>query len=542
MLDLQKVVADAKESEEKIINGFSSSSSSEKDPKDKIPKEGEKRKTGQDIVGNVNTIGLPLDEGIELNEGQRAALDSMKSGEDVFITGVAGTGKSTVVRAFLRWCEETGKKALVVAPTGIAANNVGGVTLHSQFMLHGVLDPNFYFPRYQAKMERDNESRWGAILEMDVLIMEEVSMIRYDYFERVMKILDGLHNLTGKKVQVIASGDFGQLSPILVFRKNEYSNHGLAEGDVFKKMFPHVGDEPWAFLSEYWNFDTYELREVMRQHDKEFVKALGKIRMGDRSGLDYINAHSATTCDEDSIFLCSTNKDVDDINKLYMDQLEGKVYEFSAEASGEASMADVLIDSPLRLKVGAKVMTVVNDYEYGYRNGSFGIVDDIHAYGDVPEIMVKFDSGKIVPVVPYTWEIFAYVQDGRGTGFRKSVVGKVTGLPLKLRYAITAHKSQGQTFDSAVYNMPFCFSPGQLYVALSRVRSLDKLYINADKIPERCLITSPHVVEFYSDFHSYPEIRKKRRMEFEENERRKVREAEARRRMNASQGVSYKVN
>ena len=492
------------------------------------------------IIGNSMTAGATYgnsDVGITLNKGQQAALDSMLSGKDVFITGVAGTGKSTVVREFIRRATEKGYHVIVTAPTGVAAANVGGVTLHSQFQLSGVLEPNFYFPRYRERMQDNFEARWAAIEDMNILILEEVSMIRYDYFERIMKIVYGLRE-SGHHVQVVASGDFGQLAPILVFNRGDKKG-GMSEGDVFRSMFPHVGREPWAFLSDLWNFDTYELKQVMRQSDEEFVKALSKIRLGDYTGIDYINAHCAKEPQDDAVFLCGTNKDVDTLNNICLDSIKEPLYEFRADITGEATISDVLIDDPLRLKVGANVMTVVNNSDGGYQNGTFGVVERVYYLSDVPYVDVRLCSGRLVSVSPYTWEINAYERNYDGE-FKKVVIGKVTGMPLKLRYAITAHKSQGQTFDSAIYYMPYCFSPGQLYVALSRVRSLSGLYI-PNPIPYKCLITSQHVVEFYGDIYGYSNLRHNRRLAFEQAERDRIAriEQEHRNLLRQNGGISF---
>lgn len=290
---------------------------------------------------------------LQLNDNQKRAFEAMAEGKDVFITGVAGTGKSFVINTFNRWARmEAEKNVVVVAPTGLAAYLVDGVTLHSQFYLSGVQTEYFNYSQYVSRLNQKAKRCLETLHSMDILEIEEISMVRYDYFRRVMKILDAERenfSRQGKphRIQRILSGDFGQLCPIL--KSNTYqSNKGvsknnnklLTEQEAFFKEYPGLQEqqhdiadrfkspETWAFLDiDHWyRFEVVELTEVIRQSDKYFVNALNQVRLGDVNGLKYINNHRAEKIDNEAVVLCGTNKDVQMINDMCLSDLEGEEY------------------------------------------------------------------------------------------------------------------------------------------------------------------------------------------------------------------------
>ncbi len=415
----------------------------------------------------------------ELTAGQRRALEILESGKNVFLTGEAGTGKSYVVREFIR--KNRGRNLMVCAPTGIAALQVNGVTLHRAFRIP--IKPLPQVPAY-GKIPK-------TVQKADVVLIDEVSMARVDVFDFVagciMKVNDNRRRdakITGmayRPVQLVVIGDFFQLPPVVDERsapllENAYGRKGVR----------------FAFQGTYWDlfdFETISLDEPLRQRDPDFIRGLNQIRRGDPAGIPWMNAHSGPY-QENGICLCPTNALASRINTEKLSEIPEEEEEYAADTTGAVSERDAIAEMILKLKKGARVMTLVNDPREAFRNGSLGTVRDLQP----DKIQVAVDGGSTVWVEPYTWEIKDYFYNEEDKKLEEEVIGSITQFPLKLAYAVTIHKSQGQTYSS-VNLFPNCFENGQLYVALSRAESLEGLHLMADIRP-RDLRTSREVAAF----------------------------------------------
>lgn len=413
-----------------------------------------------------------------LNQQQFYGYSIMMSGRNVFLTGKAGVGKSYVLDKFISDAQAEEKNVVIVAPTGIAAININGVTVHRAFKVP--IKP----------LVEDARKIPSTIKEADVIVLDEVSMCRMDLFDYISKIIIQASNyrvryLDKKPIQFIVCGDFFQLPPVLLDK----------DKDILERHYGKQIDKGFAFQSEYWdyfNFANIVLDEVVRQKDQNFITALNMTRVGDTRGLKYFWQHSSKYAINKAIMLCGTNKAAKDKNEYELGLLSTPENEFIATVSGDVKDSDKVVDERLLLKIGARVMTVINDTAMRYQNGSLGTVVNISNEFVYVEID---DSGQIVEIERASWDIKDYVLE-KGK-IKQKTVGTYIQFPLKLAYAITIHKSQGQTYDAINLN-PYCWDCGQLYVALSRVRSIDKLFIT--QYPsDRFLVTSNEVINFYKN-------------------------------------------
>jgi ATP-dependent exoDNAse (exonuclease V) alpha subunit len=411
---------------------------------------------------------------------QEFAYNCMIEGRNVFITGDAGTGKSYVLNKFIDWCHQEDKNVIVTAPTGIAALNIDGSTLHRAFK--APIGP----------LVQPLRSLSGILKDADILIIDEISMCRIDLFEFAIKQVIKVNAMRVKDpngkpmIQIVLSGDFFQLPPVIVDTERE----------VLNKYFGRDIGYGYAFQSELWeqcNFVNIVLNEVVRQNDKEFMQALNKARLGDKSCITYFQKYSSRYEIKDAILLCGTNKKAKEKNDQELSLINEKEYCFESFVEGEVKSSDKVTEDELRLKVGARVMTLVNDQEDRYKNGSFGTITQIDSKSST--VYVQIDSGVKVAIEPYTWEIKGYSTDSKGK-LEKNTIGTFTQLPLKLAYAITIHKSQGQTYDKVNVN-PYCWDYGQLYVALSRCKTINKMHLTQYIKPD-FLKASPEVIKFYN--------------------------------------------
>lgn len=408
---------------------------------------------------------------MKLKKGQKAALELLQSGKNVFLSGEAGTGKSFVLNEFLK--RQTKKNVIVAAPTGIAAIQIGGSTLHRLFKIP--LEPISPF--------REPEKIPEEIEKADIIVIDEISMCRFDIFEFVAKSIKSAERTSKRKKQVIVVGDFFQLPPVITDK----------DRDVLEQFWDEVG-EGYAFQAPMWEkfeFVTLVLDEVVRQQgDIDFVTNLNKIRKGDTSAINWFNENSANS-PQKGISLCGTNKKAEEINVARANEVSGQERVYKADISGIVNQSDKITSDTLKLKVGMQVMALINDAEGKYQNGSLGTIKMLKT--DSVEVLF---GGKTVTVATHEWEVIAYkIDENEPTKVRKEVIGRFVQLPLKIAYGITIHKSQGQTYDAANIS-PACFAPGQLYVALSRVKSIKNLYLTS-KIKKEWLITSQDVLDFY---------------------------------------------
>lgn len=414
---------------------------------------------------------------MQLTENQKKAYDAMMSGKNVFLTGEAGTGKSFVISTFLE--NNKNKNILVTAPTGIAAINIHGSTLHRVFGA-----PTHPIISNVIKKVPDE------VKAADVIIIDEISMCRVDLFDFVARNIRKVEQEDNKRIQLIVIGDFFQLPPVT----------SKEDKELLKMIYP-ISKHFFAFESDYWDifdFEAVYLKDIIRQNDIAFIEQLNKARVGDKSCVDFFNQYKKNEI-PGGIVLCGTNKTVLDINTEKLAEIDEKEMISTALYIGNFKETDCLADKDLSLKKGARVMALINHPKGHYQNGTLGTV--VSAENGIA--IVKFDNGHLEEIEPHTWEKEEYdvVNDFDKDGdlhrrLIKHVVGSCTQLPLKLAYAITIHKSQGQTFDK-VNLIPKCFSCGQLYVALSRVTSLDGLSL-LKTISTSYLKSDEKVVRFYN--------------------------------------------
>lgn len=409
-----------------------------------------------------------------LNDEQSKALEIMNSGKNVFITGGAGTGKSFLINAFCKL--NKGKNIIITAPTGVAAQNVKGATLHRTFRIPTkLLSPN--------EPTLNNKSVTDVLHKTNVVIIDEISMCREDVFTYVARYI-AEENLRRRRmksspepIQLILVGDFMQLPPVIT----------TSEKNLFTQLWGN--SQGFAFMSKAWdyfNIQIIKLTEVIRQKDSSFSNALNLIRQNNRNGLDYLNSHKATARIEQAINLCATNATAEKINREKLEAIKKPKVALEMTFKGDVTKiknSDLVCEKELVLKVGARVMILVNDPGLLYSNGSMGTVTGFENPDDLANrgVWVELDSGQRVLIENNKWSIVEYEVTGEGKDCKTEAkeVASYTQIPLKLAYAITIHKSQGQTYDSVNIDVSGIFAAGQLYVALSRCKTIEKTWLNA---------------------------------------------------------------
>lgn len=419
-----------------------------------------------------------------LNEEQSRYFDILMQGHNAFVSGDAGVGKSYLISEFIKAREEAGYTVLVCAPTGIAAINVDGVTAHRAF--NAPLHPILYDEKVKVL---------GTLVKSDTVIIDEISMCRFDLFSYIARCIGYANKVRIERqnkppIQLVVVGDFFQLPPVMTDEVK----------DIFRVYYRIDVGYGFAFQSPYWakfNFVNLILTKCMRQNDTDFIRYLNMARKGDIRSLDFFRRCSSSKAIEDAIYLCGTNKRAKEQNDYFFSKLDGETFKYYSEIEGEVKDSDKMTEDELEFKVGARVMTLTNDLFDRYQNGSLGVITKCTDKG----VEVRIDkTGNKVFIEPYTWEIKGYSlksnPDKAGESkLSKDTIGTFTQLPLKMAFAITIHKSQGQTYDKVNLN-PYCWDCGQLYVALSRVRTIDGLFIDGF-MSNKFLIVSQDVVAFY---------------------------------------------
>jgi len=410
-----------------------------------------------------------------------------KTGKSVFLTGKAGTGKTTFLRKVV---EESRKRVVVVAPTGIAAINAGGVTIHSFFQLP--LHPFIPGAKIESKFAFSKEKR-SIIKTMDLLIIDEISMVRSDLLEAVDSVLRRFRNRFKPfgGVQLLMIGDLQQLTPVIT-------------DEEFQLLAPYYSS-PYFFGSRALSqvdYVTIELKEVYRQQDDAFISILNSVRCG-RPSPDVIRAlnqrydpNFIPSSDEGYIRLTTHNNIANSYNEQQLDMIDEPIHCFDAVIDGNFPEYAYPTEARLELKVGAQVMFVKNDpsAERRYFNGKIGVVTDF--YEEYILVQCPGDDEKIA-VEPLEWENCRYVINEQTQEMETEVVGIFKQYPLRLAWAITIHKSQGLTFDKAIIDAASSFASGQVYVALSRCRTLEGMVL-ATPLRQDAVITD-HRVDDYID-------------------------------------------
>lgn len=391
-----------------------------------------------------------------------------KTDMSLFLTGKAGTGKTTFLREVVHY---TKKKCIVLAPTGIAAVNAGAMTIHSFFQfglgpfVQGVIEPKSDF--------RINKSKLELIRHLQLLIIDEVSMVRADLMDHIDVELRRIRRNSKPfgGVQLLMIGDLQQLPPIA---------HG-GEDELLRQYYKTLYFFSSAALKSM-KYSCIELKNVYRQTDRHFIDILNHARDCTLTSQDISDLNARYIPDfspkpEDGyIRLMTHNRQVDYVNETEMEKLDSKPYTFVAAVTGTFPEESYPTADSLTLKKGAQVMFIKNDPERRFINGTLGEVKSI----DKNSIAVRLaESGMIIDVEPMEWQNIRYQFDEESKEISSKQIGRFKQYPLKAAWAITVHKSQGLTFDKAIIDVHAAFSPGQAYVALSRCRTLDGLVLSS---------------------------------------------------------------
>lgn len=388
------------------------------------------------------------------------ALRLIDEGQSLFITGSAGTGKTTLVK---RWLAKTDRRVAIVAPTGIAARNVGGVTLHSFFQF-----PPRMITINEIKRLTDPERR-QVLRRLDTLVIDEVSMVTSLMLDNIDASLRKNRQVEAPfgGVQVLLVGDLFQLPPVM-------SQHrGLDE----RELLVHLGYESEWFFSAHSlpSLTVVALQKVYRQTDAIYLAILNRIRIGQATPEDFEVLNSRVLPNFQTEGFCmtltTTNAQAALINENKQSLLKGSAFVYQAEIEGQFNEKDCPAEKVLTLRPGAQVMFIANDKDKRYVNGTMGKIKRLNAH----KIVVDIEGQGVHEVEPEVWENVQYVWKEKRLDFE--VVGRLKQFPLKLAYAVTVHKSQGLQFSHLVIDSNKFFAPGQLYVALSRCQSLEGLVL-----------------------------------------------------------------
>lgn len=435
----------------------------------------------------------------EFNTEFNLAADLVfKTNKLIYLTGKAGSGKTT----FLKYITQiTNKKAVVLAPTGVAALNAGGQTIHSFFKIApSVYVPNDFRLRSVASPEDEDgrtiydffkyrKNHKSLIQSMELLIIDEVSMVRcdlLDVIDRLLRVFREKENLPFGGVQVLLIGDAYQLPPI-------------AQG------------EHWEILKQYYKtpffFDSFvvrqnepiyiELKKIYRQQDPKFIDLLNKVRLNnvDNADLELLNSRFLPAVfkndNNNFITIATHNRIVDETNEKKLNELKSKLFKFEATINGDFPNSMYPTEKVLSLKVGSQIMFIRNDLERKYYNGKIGKVSKL----EEDSISVLLEDGKEINVDRYLWNNIRYNWNASEKKIEEDIIGEFMQFPIKLAWSVTVHKCQGLTFENVIADLSGAFSAGQVYVALSRCTSLEGLVLKS-RITRKVIITDPNVIKF----------------------------------------------
>ncbi len=426
---------------------------------------------------------------IEKTQEFEEALQKMNDGKAfVFITGRAGTGKSTLLKYFT---DQNNEKIPILAPTGVAALNVGGETIHRFFKIPPAVD------MATARMEAENRRKPEIYRKIRTMIIDEISMVRADLFDAMDLFLQVIRK--DKRpfggVRIIGIGDLYQLPPVVTtWDRGEFDQRYRTP-----YFFSSLAYKNLQVMDE---IDYTELSKIFRQKDQEFIELLNAIRNREISDeqLKKLNHRIIKgELPEDAIVLSPTNAVADGINQKKIAQLKSDTVFFEGAVEGTFKEKDTPTDIHLGLKVGARVMCVANDLKGRYVNGSLGWVTDIAVKeGEEPSVTIQLDDvAKPVKMEAYTWNIHRSKYDKRTQELTQEEIGSFKQIPLRLAWAVTIHKSQGKTFKKLTLDLSRgAFASGQIYVALSRCRDFEGLHLTRPVTRDQ-LKSNKEVVDFF---------------------------------------------
>ena len=415
---------------------------------------------------------------------------------NIFLTGKAGTGKTTLLHEILK---ETSKQTAVVAPTGVAAINAGGMTIHSMFQLpisaflpthRSNADPSFFTDQYTlSKSQRINKERRRLFAELELLIIDEISMVRGDLLDAVdftLRRIRGNSRPFGG-IQLLAIGDLFQLAPVV-------KNHEI---EILRQFYR----SRFFFDSLVWQSCDpirIELEKVYRQEEAEFLQILNHIRHGKEfpEDIDKLNLRYREIAESEGVITLTThNRKADKINQFKLDNLTGEVYKLDAMVRGKFAETSFPTPKQIVLKKGAQIMFIRNHAHGLYYNGKIGTVTGM--FDD--SLFVRCDDQESpIPVDPIEWKNTRFRVDKETKEIVQEDLGSFQQYPVKLAWAVTVHKSQGLTFDQVILDLESTFAPGQLYVALSRCRTLGGLTLSS-RIQAKNVIVDHRILQYYKN-------------------------------------------
>ncbi len=427
---------------------------------------------------------MHLKQPLALSPEFKAVLDQLENTRDnLFITGRAGTGKSTLLQLFRN---TTKKRTAVLAPTGIAALNVRGQTLHSFFG---------FPPKMINRFDIQKRKNFRMFKKVDVIVIDEISMVRADMMDNIdifLRINREIDEPFGG-VQMIFFGDLFQLPPVIA-------------SDFEKRHFVTHYESPYFFSSDIlksdFEYTMIELHQVFRQDERKFINLLDNIRLNhfDYDDMEELNERHVELPENMEYFitLTSRNKTADEINNLQINKLDTEPFSYAANVNGSFNPRLFPTDPVLQLKEGAQVMFLKNDLQKRFVNGSIGIIRSLDANKIIVSVLDDHEDTKTFELEKWEWEIIRYNNDPENPrNIKTDVVGTFKQYPIKLAWAITIHKSQGKTFDKVVIDLGSgAFEYGQTYVALSRCRTFDGIILKRPISP-RDIRVDERVRDFY---------------------------------------------
>ncbi len=425
---------------------------------------------------------------LDFNPESAAAFEALEnSNEHIFVTGKAGTGKSTLLNYFR---QRTQKDIAVLAPTGVAAIVIGGQTIHSFFQFKPDITPSTVS---EIPVRRQKRQMYR---ELQTVVIDEISMVRADLLDCV----DAFLRIHGPKpmepfggVQMIFFGDLFQLPPVV----------SREEGGIFEGVY----SSPYFFAAKalsHWPIRVVQLTKIYRQHDEKFINLLNAIRDDEVQPHHWemlnnrVNAAHTAGHDDLTVTLTTTNAVAESINQKCLLQIPQKMRAFEGVIEGDFDKRALPAPLSLTLKVGAQVMLLNNDAEKRWVNGTLGIVVGIKATSGSSDVLsIRLADGEVVDVKQHTWELYQYYFNEMEKTLSSKTIGFFTQYPIKPAWAVTIHKSQGQTFDRVIIDIGSgTFAHGQIYVALSRCRSLEGIVLKKP-LAQKHLLTDERILHFH---------------------------------------------